>query len=346
MTAKNTGYLIEDSLRHPLGRLNWLGLKLAYMMRWKKFPFLPTEIDVEPNNTCNFKCAHCQVTYWDKKPAYFNREIFSQLLNQIPSLMRVKLQGMGEPLLNKELLPMLQAGEERGIRMYFNTNGSINDPVKAQQLAQLDRTHINYSIDGATAETFTAMRPGSRFNQILENIRMLIGQRHPESNLVVSAWTVVTQKNIRELPQIVRLVKQLGLDNMTIQPHLSNWGKAEMLSHTNDIEVETESAIFATEIASAQSIATEVGIELDVNQSNRFCRDRPCPWAWKSAYIAANGDVVPCCVVADAAVVKMGNVFEQDFKDIWNSPGYQELRERISNHDLPEYCKHCYLDPS
>ena len=73
---------------------------------------------------------------------------------------------------------------------------------------------------------------------------------------------------------------------------------------------------------------------------------KPCPWAWKSAYIAANGDVVPCCVIADSAVANMGNVFEQDFKDIWNSPGYQELRERISTHDLPDYCKHCYLDPS
>jgi radical SAM protein with 4Fe4S-binding SPASM domain len=41
----------------------------------------------------------------------------------------------------------------------------------------------------------------------------------------------------------------------------------------------------------------------------------------------------------------MGNVFEQDFQEIWNGKEYQELRERIATHDLPEHCKHCYLDP-
>ncbi len=346
MVAHKIIYFIKDLLLNPRRGLNWAGTKLAYLMRWKKVSFLPIGIDIEPNNTCNFKCSHCQVTYWDKKPAYFDREIFVKLLVQIPSLMRVKLQGMGEPLLNKELIPMLQAGEERGIRMYFNTNGSINDPIKSQQLAQLQRTHVNYSLDGATAETFTNMRQGSRFDRIINNIRMLIGERNLGSKLVVSAWTVVTQKNIHELSQIVRLAKQLGLDYITIQPQLSNWGKAEMLSRTDDIQVTNEPEIFATELAAARVVATEVGIELAVNESNRFCRDKPCPWVWKSAYITATGDVVPCNVIADSDIIKMGNVFERDFKDIWNDRAYQELRDRIRRHDLPDHCKHCYVDPS
>jgi radical SAM protein with 4Fe4S-binding SPASM domain len=346
MAANKIKYFVKESILNP-GRLyNLLGLKLAYKMKWQKVPFLPVAIDVEPNNTCNFKCAHCQVTYWDKKPAYFNRETFIKVLEQLPNLMKVKLQGMGEPLLNKELIPMLQAGEERGIQMHFHTNGSIGDPVKAEQLAQLNHTHITYSVDGATAETFAEMRPGSRFDRIVENIRLLIDKRkNANSSLFLSAWTVVTQKNIHELPQIVKLAKNLGLDRIAIQPHLTSWGKDDMLSHTDNIQVTTESDLFANQIAIAQEIATAVDIELSINKSNRFCRDKPCGWAWNSSYIAANGDVIPCCVIADSDVVKMGNVFEQDFQEIWNSTAYQELRERIANHDLPDYCKHCYVDP-
>jgi radical SAM protein with 4Fe4S-binding SPASM domain len=338
-------FFVRDILRNPIRSISWAGTKLAYNLRWKKVPFLPIKIDVEPNNTCNFQCSHCQVTYWDKQPAYFDRKIFVKLLDQIPTLMKVKLQGMGEPLLNKAFIPMLQAGEARGIWMSFNTNGSINDPTKAKQLAQLQHTNINYSLDGATAETFTEMRKGSRFDRIVENIRMMSDERERGSNLVMSAWTVVTQKNIHELSKIVRLAKQLGLDRITIQPHLTNWGKEEMLARTDDIQVENEPENFATELAAAKSVATEVGIDLRVNESNRFCRDKPCSWAWKSSYIAANGDVVPCSVIADSNVVKMGNVFEQDFQEIWNGEAYQELRERIATHDLPDHCKHCYLDP-
>lgn len=321
-----------------------MGVRLAYRRRSLKAP-LPVEIDVEPINTCNFKCPHCQVTYWDKEPARFNRDTFLQVLNQIPNLIKIKLQGMGEPLLNKQLIPMLQAGEERGIQMHFYTNGSIGSLEKHQELVKLQRTHITYSIDGATAETFEKVRPGSKFNKIVENILNLTKLRPKHSKLLVSAWTVVTQKNIQELPQIVSLSKKLGLDRIVIQPHLTNWGKETMTDRTDSIQVETESDLFATKIAQAQDIAVSEGLDLDINTSNRFSQDRPCYWPWKSSYIAANGDVVPCCVIADADVVKMGNVFEQEFKEIWNGKAYQELRSKIASHDLPHYCKHCYLDP-
>jgi radical SAM protein with 4Fe4S-binding SPASM domain len=344
MLPNKIQHALEYAIFHPARIKDLIGVKLAYSLRSKRVPCLPVAIDIEPNNTCNFKCAHCQVTYWDKKPAYFDRDTFVRVLNQIPNLIKVKLQGMGEPLLNKQLIPMLQAGEERGILMHFHTNGSMGSVEKHQELVKLQRTHITYSIDGATAETFEKVRPGSRFTKIVDNILNLTKLRNRGSKLLLSAWTVVTQKNIHELPQIVQLSKKLGLDYIAIQPHLTNWGKAEMTDRTDGIQVTTESDLFADKIAEARSIAAAEGIDLTINQSNRFSKQHPCHWAWKSTYIAANGDVVPCCVVADADVVKMGNVFEQDFKEIWNSPAYQELRSRIASHDLPDYCKHCYLD--
>jgi radical SAM protein with 4Fe4S-binding SPASM domain len=328
----------------PLRAVNFIGITIAYKLRLKKVIALPIEIDIEPSNTCNFKCAHCQVTYWDKQPAALTRDTLIQILDRIPHVARVKLQGMGEPLLNKNLISMLQAGEERGIKMFFHTNGSIGDPEKAAQLVRLKHTQIMYSIDGATAETFERVRPGSKFDRIIENILTLTKLRDLQSKLSVSAWTVITQNNIRELAQIVRLAKRLGLDRIVIQPQLTNWGKDKMLAHTDAIQVETESDVFTAQLAEAQAIAAAEGIDFAVNESNRFTRKSPCACAWNSTYIAANGDVVPCSVIADSDIVKMGNVFETDFKEIWNSPAYQALREQITNHDLPEYCKHCYLD--
>jgi radical SAM protein with 4Fe4S-binding SPASM domain len=334
--------MIFRLIASPYRIISWILIRIAYALRLKQVPVLPLWIDIEPNNTCNFKCAHCHVTYWDKKPAYFNRDTFTQVLQQLPHLMKVKLQGMGEPLLNKELIPMLQAGEARGIQMHFHTNGSIGDRDKAAQLVQLKNTHITYSIDGATAATFEQVRAGSRFDRIVENVLMLTKLRDLNSKLLVSAWTVITQKNIAELPQIVQLAKKLGLDYIAIQPHLTSWGKDEMRAHTDEIQVATESDLFAKQLAEAQSVAATEGIDLLVNESNRFSQKKPCPLPWNTSYIAANGDVVPCCVIADADVAKMGNVFETDFQEIWNAPAYQTLREQIASHNLPDHCKHCY----
>ncbi len=332
-------------IANPHRMVNWIGIKIAYYLRLKKVAVLPIELDIEPNNTCNFKCDHCQVTHWDKQPTELTRDTFLQIIQQFPQLMIIKLQGMGEPLLNKQLIPMLQAGEKRGIKMHFHTNGSIGIIEKAEQLSQLQNTHIIYSIDGATAATFEQVRPGSKFDRIIENILTLTQLRSIGSKLMLSAWTVITQKNIGELPQIIQLAKKLRLDRIVIQPYLTNWGKDEMTSHTNKLQIATESDDFTRQLSNARSIAETEGINLLINESNRFSRKRACPWPWNSSYIAANGDVVPCCVIADSDIVKMGNVFETDFKKIWNSSEYQTLREQIANHDLPDYCKACYVDP-
>jgi sulfatase modifying factor 1 len=71
-----------------------------------------------------------------------------------------------------------------------------------------------------------------------------------------------------------------------------------------------------------------------------YTRKNKCPWT--GAYIAANGDVIPCSIVADSDIVELGNVFEMNFTDTWNSPAYRELRRRIANDDFPPYCHTCY----
>ncbi len=153
-------------IKYPLKLWSFFGLKLAYFFKWKKIPFLPVTLDIEPNNNCNFRCPHCQVNYWDKEEVYLDETTFVQILNQLPNLIRVKLQGMGEPLLNKQFIPMLKIGEARGITMLFHSNGSMCHQKIAKQLAQLSNTTIIFSIDGATEETFEKIRPGSKFEQI------------------------------------------------------------------------------------------------------------------------------------------------------------------------------------
>jgi radical SAM protein with 4Fe4S-binding SPASM domain len=330
-------------LKYPLKLLNFLGLRLAYYFKWKQVPFLPISLDIEPNNNCNFKCPHCQVTYWDKPIKHIDTDSFNHILNQFPNLIRVKLQGMGEPLLNKNLIPMLKIGESRGISMWFISNASLCNQKIAEQLATLKNTKITFSIDGATAEVFEKIRVGGKFAQVTKNIRNLVQLRDKKQQPMLSTWTVVNHNNIDEVPKIVELANEMGVDQVTLQPFVSNWGKEEMNEHTFPIQVDTNSDRFSRNLEEAKKIADRKSINLTINESNFFSKKKPCNWPWKSAHISSNGDVVPCCVLADSDTVKMGNVFEQDFAEIWNSQEYQDFREKIRTHNLPNYCKNCYL---
>ncbi len=321
---------------------NYLGTRLCSIFKPERVPFLPVHLDIEPNNTCNFRCPHCQVTYWDKERAYLDRARFGAILDQFPGFFRVKLQGMGEPLLNGNLVELLREGETRRTEMSIISNGSIYRDELAEELMTLEMTSITFSIDGATASVFERIRAGSSFERVKENVGRYVQARGGATRPILAAWTIVTRDNIGELPGIVALTASLGLDHLTIQTFLSDWGKHEMQDRTDPVRVELESELLSGSLEEASAAAREAGLAMDIVSHDYYSSERPCRWPWTSAYIAANGDVIPCCIIADADTACMGNLFERDFRSIWNGAAYRELRRRIRENDLPDYCKSCY----
>jgi radical SAM protein with 4Fe4S-binding SPASM domain len=316
-------------------------LDVARVFHFSKVTPLPTTLDIEPVNYCNFRCPHCQVTHWTKPKVTLNMDNLIDVLDQFPNLIRVKLQGMGEPLLNKELLPMLKAIEDEGIETEIVTNGSVMTDTICDNLLKRN-TEIFFSIDGATEEVFQSVRVGSSFTKVIANIRKL-SERRTNKKQRLAARTVVTKQNVHELADIVRLVADLKLDRLTFQLVLTSWGK-ESMEERNAAKRTQDTPELSEQLALAKAEAERFELPLEIKTEDKYSRERKCRWPWKSAYIASNGDVVPCCILADSDTVKMGNVFEEKFATIWNSPKYQELRNRIRDHDLPEYCKGCYAD--
>ncbi|CAG0998536.1 Antilisterial bacteriocin subtilosin biosynthesis protein AlbA [Methanosarcinales archaeon] len=323
--------------------INLVGIIVAYFFKLKKVPFLPATIDIEPNNNCNLRCEHCQVSHWTKDIRYLDIKSYRYILNQFPYLLSAKLQGMGEPFLNRQLPFMLKEGEERGISMLVFTNGTIYDEHLAKKLIQLKNTHICFSIDGATPEIHEKIRKGSNFEKILRNIGDLANHRGLNIYPRLSIWSVITKNNIHEATQIVKLSKLLSVDSIYLQTTLVNWGKNNIDRYNKTIRIDLKSKEFDYIWLEAKNAAEKEKIILEI-MSTGFSRKNKCYWPWTSAYIAANGDVIPCCNIADSHTLKMGNLFETSFSDIWNSREYMVLRERIRTHNIPEFCKSCYFE--
>jgi MoaA/NifB/PqqE/SkfB family radical SAM enzyme len=99
------------------------------------------------------------------------------LLDELPDLEQVTLQGLGEPLLHPDLVAMVTAAKHRGLRVGFNTNGTLLTPDKAEALVAAGTDWMHVSMDGATAATFEHIRHGARFDQVLQNLRRLVAVR-------------------------------------------------------------------------------------------------------------------------------------------------------------------------
>lgn len=320
------------------------GIRIAYGLQLSRVPFLPVSLDIEPNNTCNFRCGHCQRTHWDKPQRYLSIEEFEGIIRQFPNLASVKIQGMGEPLMNESLMKMLESGEMAGLAMTFFTNGMLCSDKTARKLVRRNDLLISFSVDAATPELFQKIRIGGDIQKIRTNIKNIVKLRGQCKQPEIRIWTVIMRENLRELSQIVLLAKEAGVDSIAMQPFVTGWGKASMEAVVAPMRVQVSEEDVGRAIDAARRTATGCGIKLEIMDCVLRSSKNPCDWPWRSAFIAVNGDVLPCCQIADAAVVKMGNIFEQSFKEIWNNKAYRALRRQIRNHDLPEFCKPCYGD--
>ena len=297
-----------------LSKINSLGIKFSNYLKISYIPFLPTHLDIEPINICNFKCKHCKVTYWKKEKEILSVEKFIAILEQFPYLKSVKLQGLGEPLLNNNLDQMIIEARNRDIYIEFFTNGSVYNERIWNVVNETEKISVKFSIDAGSKEKFEEK---------------------------YSFWSVISKKNINELEKIILLANNLGINDVHFQIFLSDWKDPIVEEYINDLKVNNDN-YFVRKIADAEKIAQDRGINLQIYKGNFLTQKNKCSWPFTSAFISANGDVVPCCVISDSSVIKMGNIFKKSFINIWNSNEYKDFRKRIRTHNLYDFCRSCY----
>jgi len=333
--------LIAQLLVHPRQALNVWKLRRG----WRRFPespdFLPAAIDVEPNVRCNLKCEMCQVTTWSRQQPDLEPDALEAILDQFPTVVKVKLQGMGEPTMNRDYPELVKRARARGLYVQTTTNGTLLGKDRGRQLLDSGIDQINVSIDGATAATHEAIRAGSSFERTLENVRAMVQRRGSARAPIIEAWCVGQKANAHELPDLVRLVKELGLDRLSVQHDLTDWGKEEFRDRVEERNLESDLDHW---IERARKVAAEVGLSFDLHSGNRFDLDKGerCPWPWTSTYVTAEGKISPCCFLADPDTMSLGDLGERSFEEIWRDEPYRAFRRAHASGEPPPACRQCY----
>src|SRR4029450_4091466 len=89
-----------------------------------------------------------------RHPAPFPLDRFVALLDELPDLEQVTLQGLGEPLLHPDLAGMIRAAKDRGLTGGVNTNGTLLTGRRIDELLDSGVDWLHVSVDGATPRTF------------------------------------------------------------------------------------------------------------------------------------------------------------------------------------------------
>lgn len=325
---------------------------------------LPTYVQIEPVGQCNLRCQMCSIQFREDGPpygpsAFMKFETFTRIVDEFVTLETLHLQGLGEPMMHPRFFEMVEYATKKSIRVTTNSNLTLLNQKRAEQCVTSGLERLHVSIDGATAQTYDRIRVGSRFEQVVQNLELVLearqqlGSIHPHLNLVM----VVMQQNLHELPDLVRLAHQWSVEQMFVQHLCHDFGESSLPAHYRPMRDFVQSETLLEEdlerveyyFSEARTVARELGVNL------RLPRTRPrihppgtpgqkrCDWPWSGAYISYQGYAMPCCMVSTPDRINFGNIIDQGVDQTWNSESFESFRDRLASDEPPDVCRSCSI---
>ena len=265
---------------------------------------------------------------------------------------------MGEPLLYRHMDEIIDLCTEYGVRLNLTTNGTF--PRRGAQ-AWAERivpvaSDVKISWNGARKETQEAIMLGTRWETVLDNVRIFIKMRDAHASAGGNRCRVTFQltfleKNVRELADIVRLAAQLGVDRVKGHHVWAHFKEIESLSMRRSEEAiatwnkAVQAAYGATELyrlPDGRKVLLDNIFPLGKGAVVDIAPDAECPFLGQEAWVSAEGRFDPCCA-PDAlrrTLGEFGNLYEKSMNDIWQGKEYKRLLVTHRNNPM---CRGCNM---
>ena len=319
----------------------------------------PVCLYLEVTNRCNLLCETCPRTFETlEPPADMSWELFTRIVDQIPGLQRAVLHGVGEPMLVRELPRMVRYLKNRGVYVLFNTNGTLLNPRKFRELVDTGLDELRVSLDAADAKIYALVRGKDFFDRIVRDVRKLTQYQQATGATTprVSLWLTGLKETVQQLPDFVRLAADMGVREVHLQRLVFDEAGFGMARAESSLFERTQDEEQAT-IAQATALGRTLGITLDASGATEpglslKQADDDQPWSlcrrpWSLMSFTAHGRALPCCIAPfsarDYATYTLGDASQQDIREMWNGPAYQDFRAQLLSDEPPKPCQGCGL---
>ena len=303
----------------------------------------PQRLVFETTNRCNLRCAMCGQSHRDFVGRDLQPEIFDKTEPYWETAHDASLFGWGEPLMNKHLGRYFDLLAPRGPRIFVLTNAMLLKPEMIERFLTGGLAFLNFSVDGARAETYNRIRKGADFDTVLANIRAVVARKRqlglekPYMRMVF----VGMRSNVEEFPDFVDLAAGLGMDEAKMV-HMIAYGR-DMVDEILFDHKELTNAV----LDEAQRRATAHGIRLTIpdrfDLSGRAALEpqaalhKKCPRPWEEVFVQSDGKVRLCMLSKDI----MGDLAVEGVEDIWNNEKFQAVRATINTPRAMSTCAKC-----
>ena len=263
---------------------------------------------------------------------------------------------MGEPLLYRDFGEILDLCGEYGVKLNLTTNGTfprLGARAWAERIVPVT-TDVKVSWNGSTKETQEKVMLGTRWEAVLENVRAFIAVRDDYAaqggnRCRVTFQLTFMEVNYAELPQVVRLAAEIGVDRVKghhLWAHFSQIEgqsmrrSAEAIERWNATVDEAFKAADKHRLPDGSKVLLENIFRLDAADEGEIAAGAECPFLGQEAWVASDGRFNPCCApdVLRRTLGDFGNVNNASLYYIWKSAAYRELRSNYMRRALCQGC--------
>ena len=308
-------------------------LEIGYMTlsKYAKYMSAPHRMDLMISSMnkdgkwhCNQKCLHCYASC--QEMAIVNElttEKWKEIIDKCKeaNIPQITFTG-GEPTLRQDLVELVKHASWFVTRL--NTNGVLLTKELCQELkeASLDSVQVTlYSYDENIHNTLVG---ANNFNKTIEGIKNAI-----EAGLNVSINTPLCKLN-SDYVKTIEFAQMLGILYYSCSGlimtgnSLNEQAQDTYLTKEEMISVLTKATEYCYENGLEISFTSPGWVEEEILRKLKLIVPS-CGACLSNMAVAPDGTVVPCqsWLTED----KLGNMLEDDWKDIWNHPKTKEIRK-------------------
>ena len=226
-------------------------------------------------------------------------------------------------MLDRRLEDRVAALKRAGIRsVAFTTNASLLDEVRAQRLLDAGTDMIDFSIDGASAASFEAIRVNLSYAAVRDNVLRFMALRDASGRRVqVRVRMVIQRENAHEFDAFVAYWRsRLGPDDYVLGRFLNWW------------------------VGWREDLAAMPGTLLSEKPPAIDCNPLPCLAPFSTLVVLSDGRVPLCCLDYNADT-PMGSVADSGIAGVWRGEVFRKVRavHRASGRASMAFCLNCHI---
>ena len=313
----------------------------ADTLKLRKGDGLPTQMHVSITDRCCLPCRMCDI--WRIKPGEELttnewKGIFRQVADWAGPI-GLNFAG-GEPFLRKDMMELIGYGTDLGFTVTSNTNATLFNEKKVDQLAGAGLDILYVSLDGATEETHDFVRgEKGTYAKVMRTLDLVDKVDNPR---VVVAM-IISRRSIPELKRMADWTRDRGYQ-VVYQPLFNNFGrtydpqwfvKSPLFPREEDLAELDDALDYLISIKEADGhVCNSVG---QLKEMKRYFRSPsvsnglPCNAGHSDISLDPYGNLLLCFWLPP-----VGDVRKTPIPWMWNS--LKSQRRRWEAHNCPRTC--------